>query len=170
LSTLLVLAGPKGAGKSWVAHIAERDFDVRYIDADLLILELRERGSSPDPRDGWLEPVRSAVLDALARHRAVSVEITGGWDSDYELMRAVADGGHRVVRIWISAPLDETLARLRDRTTRKVPVTEAEARSTYQRAVTRAAREQWDATIDTSGDKPTDIAAFVLRDLLADDA
>jgi shikimate kinase len=170
MSTLLVLAGPKGAGKSWVAHIAERDFDVHYVDADLLILELQERGFLPDPRNGWLEPVRAAVLDALVRHRAVSVEITGGWDSDYELMRAVADAGHRVVRIWISAPLDETLARLRDRTTRKVPVTEEEARSTYQQAVTRAAREQWDATIDTSGGERADITASVLRDLLADNA
>ena len=153
-------------GKSWVAQIAERDLGVHYLDADVLILGLLDRGSSPDPDDGWLDPVQSAVLDALARSPTVSVEITGAWDSDYKLIRNVEDAGHRVVRIWISAPLDETLARLRDRRTRKVPVTDADVRTVYQQAVTRAANERWDATIDTSGPERPEVAVAVVRGLL----
>jgi shikimate kinase len=170
LRTLIVLAGPKAVGKSWVAHIAEREFGVHYLDADLMILELLERGSVPDPDDGWLEPVQRAVLAALSRHPVVSVEITGGWDSDYKLIRNVTHAGHRVVRIWISAPLEETLVRLRERSTPKVPVTEADARTTYQEAVTRAASERWDATLDTSGSERADVAAAVLQSLLGSDA
>ena len=160
LGTLLVLAGPKGVGKSWVAAIAERDFGVHYVDADLLILELLEKGSSPDPEDGWLNPVRGAVLDALARYPVVSAEITGAWDSDYKLIRDVRDAGHRATCIWICAPLEETLARLQARATRKVPISETEVRSTYQQAVDRARGEHWDATIETSGaERPDEVKA-----------
>jgi len=163
LGTLFVLAGPKGVGKSWVAGIAARDFGVHSVDADVLILELLERGARPDPDDGWLRPVQRAVLEALTEYPAVSAEITGAWESDYKLIHNVRDAGHRVVRIWILASLDETLARLRDRTTRKVPVAEAEARSTYRQAVDRARSEEWDATIDTSGDEQPDAASAVIR-------
>src|SRR6185295_13135891 len=97
LGTLLLLAGSKGVGKSWVAQIAEREFGVHYVDADVLILDLMANGSSPDPEDGWLAPVQEAVFDALAQHPAVSVEITGAWDSDYELARNVEQRGHRAV-------------------------------------------------------------------------
>ena len=164
LGTLLVLAGPKGVGKSWVAAIAERDFGVHYVDADLLILELLEKGSSPDPEDGWLNPVRGAVLDALARYPVVSAEITGAWDSDYKLIRDVRDAGHRATCIWICAPLEETLARLQARATRKVPISETEVRSTYQQAVDRARGEHWDATIETSGaERPDEVKAVIGR-------
>jgi hypothetical protein len=166
LGTLLLLAGPKGVGKSWVAEIAERDFAVRHLDADRLILALLEKGSSPDPEDGWLVPVQAAVLDALARHPAVSVEITGSWDSDYKLARDVERRGHRVARLLISAPLSETLVRLRARTSRKVPVSEAEARSIYFRAEQRTRREHWDARLDTSGTEQPGRVAAVLRQLL----
>jgi predicted kinase len=156
--TLLVLAGSKGVGKSWVADIATRRFGVHYVDADVLILDLLERGSSPDPDDGWLNPVQGSVLDALTRYPAVSVEITGAWDSDDKLIRNVVDAGYRVVRIWITAPVEETLARVRARTIRRVAVSDAEARSTYQQAVDRARSEHWDATIETSGAERPDTA------------
>jgi hypothetical protein len=119
LGTLLLLAGPKGVAKSWVAQIAEQDFGVHYLDADLLILARLEQGTSPDPEAGWLQPVQEAVVDALARYRRVSVEITGAWDSDYELAHNIEERGHEVVRLLVSAPLPETLARLR--TTHRVP-------------------------------------------------
>ena len=82
MGTLLLLAGPKGVGKSWVAQIAERDFAVHYLDADLLIIALLETGCGPDPEHGWLQPVQEAVFDALAQYPAVSVEVTGAWESD----------------------------------------------------------------------------------------
>jgi hypothetical protein len=89
LGTQRLLAGPKGVGKSWVAQIAEREFGVLYLDADVLILGLLANGTSPDPEDGWLVPVQEAVLGALARYPAVSAEITSAWDSDYKLARNV---------------------------------------------------------------------------------
>ncbi len=80
--------------------------------------------------------------------------------------RNVEQRGHRVLRVLLSAPLPETLARLRARTTRKVPVSGEEARSTYFRAEERTRREHWDARLDTSGTEQPDKAAAVLRQLL----
>jgi hypothetical protein len=139
---------------------------VHHVDADVLILDLLEKGSIPDPEDGWLKPVQGAVLDALTWHGAVSVEITGAWDSDYKLIRNVVEAGHRVVRIWIVAPVEKTLARLQTRTTQKIPVSETEARSTYQQAIDRARFEHLDDTIETSGVERPEIANAVLRRLL----
>ncbi len=168
MGTLLVLAGPKAVGKSWFAQIAEREFGVHYVDADLLISGLLKEGSRPHPEDGWLEPVRAAVFDALSRYSTVSVEITGGWESDYKLIRSAEERGHRVLRLWLSAPLDETLARLRERRAEKVPVAEPEARATYARALDRAAREHWDASFETAGRQEPESAAAILRHLLDD--
>jgi hypothetical protein len=70
----------------------------------------------------------------------------------------------------ISAPLEETLARLRGRTSRKVPVSEEEARATYAQAEDRARHEHWDARLDTSGIEQPQAAATLLRQLLGDDA
>jgi shikimate kinase len=167
VATFLLLAGAKGVGKSWVADIAQQEFGVHYVDADLLILDLIERGVEPDPLFGWLEPVRAAVLDALRSRPFVSAEITGAWDSDYKLAGEVEQGGHQVVRVLISAPLEETLERLRMRRTRKVPVSEDEARSEYARVQERVARERWDARLDTSGVEDRERATRVLRQLLS---
>jgi hypothetical protein len=128
------------------------------------------QGSRRDPDDGWLRPVQAAVLDALTRHPAVSAEITGAWDSDDTLVRDVRDAGHRLVRVWIIATLEETLARLRTRTSRKVSVSETEARSTRRRAVDRARAETWDATIEASGAERSDVVKAVLQRLIASSA
>jgi shikimate kinase len=166
LGTLLLLAGPKGVGKSWVAQLAEREFAIHYVDADLLILALLEKGASPDPEDGWLLPVQASVFDALARYPAVSAEITGGWASDYRLARNVEQRGHRVLRVLLSAPLEETLERLRRRTTSKVPVSDDEARATYAQVEARVPREHWDAKIDTTGAEEPDRVVEALRRIL----
>jgi pimeloyl-ACP methyl ester carboxylesterase/predicted kinase len=166
VGTLLLLAGPKGVGKSWVAAIAERDFGVHYVDADLLILDLLDHGAQPDPEGGWLEPVRAVVFDALTTYPAVSAEITGAWDSDYELADEAEQRGHRVVRLLISAPLDETLQRLRTRTATKVPVSDDEAQVIFARVQDRVPGERWDATLDASGDEQPENVKRVLRELL----
>jgi shikimate kinase len=163
MGTVLLLAGPKGVGKSWIAGIVERELGVRYLDADALILDLVAEGIHPDPEDGWLDDVERAVVGALLETEAISVEVTGAWESDYKLAQHLEDRGHRVIRVWVIAPRDETIARLKARLARKYPVTEAEARSTYERACARAAREQWDVVLETSGDMQPEPAVEAIR-------
>ena len=97
---VLVIYGPKGAGKSWVADELRRRAGVAHVDTDRVVLDLLDRGERPDPRLGWLEQVESEVRGALGDHAAVSVEATGAWDSDWILADRLTAAGYRVLQVW----------------------------------------------------------------------
>ncbi|HEY6744864.1 MAG TPA: AAA family ATPase [Mycobacteriales bacterium] len=150
-STVVVLYGPKAAGKSWVAGELARRAGVRHVDADAVVLDLLDRGARPDPRLGWLDPVEAEVRRALAEHPLVSVEATGAWDSDWLLADRLAASGVRVVPVWITAPLEVTLQRLAARRSRKVPVSRPDAVWIHSEATRRAAERSFAAVLDLSG-------------------
>lgn len=157
----MLLVGPKAVGKTWVAqNIAQ--LGVEYLDVDAFVLDLLAHGEHPDSQDGWLRWVEPAVDRALAEHDVVSVEATGAWESDYRLGEHLERRGHRVVRVWVTASEEESIARLNARTTSKVPVDEAEARRIYSAATLRARRECWDAMIDTAGAPDAELPVRVL--------
>jgi dephospho-CoA kinase len=162
VTTVVVLYGPKAAGKSQVAEILRARHRVAHVDADALVLELLARGVRPDPQLGWLLQVEDAVEGALQAGGAVSVEATGAWDSDWRLAQDLEDRGHAVLRVWVSAPLEVTLRRLAERTARKAPVTQAEARAIWTTATDRATRRAFDLALNTG-----DIAEEELPDALA---
>lgn len=149
--TVVVLYGPKGAGKSWVADELFRRAGVRHVDVDRLVLDLLDRGERPDPEQGWLEPVEIEIRRAVSNHPRVSVEATGAWDSDWTLAERLAVAGWRVLQVWVSAPLEVTLERLARRRSRKVPVSLPEARWIHDAATRRAATRSFTAVIDTAG-------------------
>jgi cytidylate kinase len=149
--SVVVIYGPKGAGKSWVADELRRRAGVAHVDADRVVLGLLDRGARPDPRLGWLEQVESEVRRAVGDHGVVSVEATGAWDSDWILADRLTAAGYRVLRVWVTAPLEVTLDRLAHRRGRKVPVTTDEARWIHGEATRRAAVRSFAAVIETSG-------------------
>jgi hypothetical protein len=61
LPTIVVLDGPTGTGKSWVADQRCRPTGGQHVDADWVILDRLDRDERPDPRLGWLEQVETAV-------------------------------------------------------------------------------------------------------------
>ena len=159
---MILLFGPKGIGKSWVAEVLSSTLGIVYVDADLLILDLLSAGHIPEPEAGWLIPVERAVFDALAGSDSVSVEATGAWDSDYQLAQDLEAVGHRVIRVWLKAPEETTILRLITRPPKKLPISEADARWIYASSIARAAREHWDLDVDLSGGKdPVRIADLV---------
>jgi hypothetical protein len=101
------------------------------------------------------------------------------WHNDFEVMRnvlaaalfdwrladALESGGVEVVRVWVWAPKEETLARLRARTGRKVPVSEAER--IYDAACANAASRRFDLRLDTTGELQPHGLADALSALLA---
>jgi shikimate kinase len=145
-----VLYGPKAAGKSQVAAILREQHRLAHVDPDVLVLDLLARGDRPDPELGWLPQVEDAVERALQTSAAVSVEATGAWGSDWQLTRDLEDRGHRVLTVWVSAPLEVTLRRLAQRTAPTVPVTQAEARTIWTAANDRASSRVFDLALDTS--------------------
>jgi cytidylate kinase len=148
---IVVIYGPKGAGKSWVAEELRRRAGVVHVDADRVVLDLLGRGERPDPRLGWLEQVAAEVRRVAGDDRVVSVEATGAWDSDWTLADRLSAAGYRVVPVWVTAPLEVTLDRLARRRSRKVPVTAEEARWIHGEATRRAATRSFAAVIETSG-------------------
>jgi shikimate kinase len=149
--TVVVLYGPKGAGKSWVADELSRRIGVHHVDVDRMVLDLLGRGQRPDPEQGWLEPVETEIRRAVCDHSLVSVEATGAWDSDWTLADHLTAAGCRVLPVWVTAPLEVTLDRLTRRRSRKVPVSPQEARWIHEEATRRAATRSFAAVIDTAG-------------------
>jgi hypothetical protein len=76
-------------------------------------------------------------------------EATGAWDSDWQLAKDLEDLGHVVLTVWVSAPLALTLRRLAERTARKAPVTQAEARAIWTAANDRSRQHTFDLTLNT---------------------
>ena len=163
---MILLVGPKGVGKTWVAEILSSTLGVAYVDADLLILELQGAGHQPDPEFGWLIPVERAVCAALTGSESISVEATGAWNSDYQLAQDLEEVGHRVIRVLLKAPEETTIARLIARPPNKVPVSETDARSIYAKSTARAASERWDLEVDLFGEKNPGRIAELLRALI----
>jgi cytidylate kinase len=153
---VVVLYGPKGAGKSWVATELSRRAGVHHVDADLVVLGLLDRGVRPDPRLGWLDEVETAARQAVREHSRVSVEATGAWDSDWMLADRLAAAGCRVLAVWVTAPLEVTLQRLAGRGSGKVPVSSQEASWIHAEATRRAAVRSFAAVIDTSPPRDPD--------------
>ena len=151
LSTVVVLYGPKAAGKSWVADELRRRAGVQHVDADRVVLDLLDRGARPDPQLGCLDQVEAEVLRAVGEHPLVSVEATGAWDSDWMLADRLAASGCRVLLVWVTAPLEVTLQRLAGRRSRKVPVSRQDAAWVHGEATRRAAARSFAAVLDTSG-------------------
>ena len=52
MGTVILLVGPKGVGKTWVAEILSSTLGIACVDADLLILELQGAGHQPDGGHG----------------------------------------------------------------------------------------------------------------------
>ncbi len=76
---VLVLVGPKGAGKSTLGRILDAELGVHFVVVEPLFLALREAlgAGHPDLERRGFEAVRDAVWAALDRYDAVGFETTG---------------------------------------------------------------------------------------------
>lgn len=125
--------------------------DVWHVDTDRLVLELLAAGTLPDPELGWLRHVEDAVEAASTLQGVVSVEATGAYDTDWLLLEHLAVTGVRTVPIWVWAPEQVAIERLRERdATAKVAVSEREARRIHRAATKKARGRPFVVTFNTS--------------------
>ncbi len=138
MKTVVVLYGPKAAGKTKLARRLNDELSIDHIDPDELVLIWIAKGLKPDPEVGWLEPVLDKVISLLETSETVSVEATGAWKSDWQLADNLESTGINVLRIWLNAPEEILIERLRSRREKRFPVTEAEAKEIYKKATNEA--------------------------------
>jgi hypothetical protein len=149
--------------------VLEEALGVRHFDADPLILDLVARGIVPHPVDGWSPWVQPEVERLLADNGLASVEAVGAYEADFDIADRMETRGHRVIRVWLTAPVEETLSRLRSRTVPRAPTTEEAARESYRKATEIAARRRWDLVFDASGAPDPDRLLAALGPLLTND-
>ncbi|MEM7243953.1 MAG: GNAT family N-acetyltransferase [Acidobacteriota bacterium] len=109
-AAILVLLGPKGAGKSFLGRLMESELSVSFIDVESIFLSL------DDPRDvtNGYERVADEVAAHSAGGSAVSLELTGASEHADELIERLRGlGSVRLVRV--DATLSTCLRRVRDR-------------------------------------------------------
>ena len=100
LASVVVIYGPKGAGKSWVPDELRRRAGVAHVDADRVVLD----------------------------HAVVSLEAIGAWDSDWILADRLAAAGYRVLQVRVTARWRSRSTGLPTGGAERCPVTVDEAR------------------------------------------
>jgi adenylate kinase family enzyme len=148
MGTAVVIYGPKGAGKSHLARLLERELEISHIDPDTLVLEWTKQGLRPDPKNGWLTEIVRATKSVLETHKAVSLEATGAWDSDWNLPGLLKDTGHDVVTIRLLVDRATAMTRLSTRKEARVPVSASEAEHIWKEAAARRNSQNVDLEID----------------------
>ncbi len=76
---LVVLVGPKGAGKSTIGHILATELGIHFLRVEPLFLTVRDEigATHPEFEKHGFEAVFASVRNALAAHRLVCFESTG---------------------------------------------------------------------------------------------
>lgn len=79
MKSVLLLVGPKGAGKTTIGQLLALELGVRFLRVEPLFLQVRSAlgPAHPDYERRGFEAVVSALVDALAGHDTVCLESTG---------------------------------------------------------------------------------------------
>ena len=166
MQTVVVLYGPKAAGKTRLARRLSDELSVNHVDPDELVLNWTAQGLKPDPELGWLEPVLKKITSTLETSDTVSVEATGAWNSDWQLADILESAGINVLRIWLNAPEEILIERLRSRPEKRFPVTEAEAKKIYEKATAEARNRSFVLKLCTRDDTFEDKAVITIRNII----
>ncbi len=151
MKRLLVLVGPKGAGKSTIGHLLAAEPGVRFLRVEPLFLEVRARlgASHPDFERLGFAAVLEGIRDAFARHDTVCIESTGAstlFASFLASLRALAT----VFLVRVVATPEQCVERIRGRDrSLHIPVSDDEV-DRINAAALRVSLP-WDAEIDNRG-------------------
>lgn len=161
---LIVLIGPKGAGKSYVGRLLQSAGKAHFLHVEPLWMayyaECDRLGRARSIPDG-INAVRPVIISALQQHRHVCVETTGGSrDILDDLLNAGAAAGVLVVRI--NAPLKTCLNRIEARDpTHQIPVPSDTIQEIYE--LNRNSKEPVALTLENVSMSDADILASFSR-------
>ncbi len=153
MGTLFVLVGPKGAGKSHLGAVLQRELGVGFLRVEPIFLDVIRtlgRGAASE-REGFRR-VGEEVEGRLATTPALVIESTGASDEFAPFLARLRER-HCVMLFAIRAPLDVCAERVRTRdATNHIPVSDDLVAQVNARAV--AVSLPWDGEFDNSGPAP----------------
>ncbi len=152
MKKVIVLVGPKGAGKTTIGRFLEAELGIEFFCVEPLFLEVRARlgASHPDLERQGFEAVLASLGDALARSAVVCFDSTGA-SARFPWLLSELGKLARVVLIRVLADPAQCLERVRQRNAAlHIPIADA----AIERINDVAARVElpWDAKLDNRGE------------------
>ena len=166
MKQVLVLVGPKGAGKSTIGHILAADLGLHFLRVEPLFLEVRARLGASDPQfeTAGFRAVLGAVRDALSRYDIVCFETTGASTHVASLLAALRAEA-RVLLIRVLAAPDQCLTRIHSRDASiHIPVSDDQIARIN--AIAHAVALPWTAELDNRGPLDRTFIVSTVRSLL----
>ena len=163
---VLVLVGPKGAGKSTIGHILATDLGLHFLRVEPLFLHARARlgASNPQLEAAGFQAVLGALLEALRRHDVVCFETTGASTRVSVLLEALRLEAN-VLLIRVLAAPDQCLTRIRTRDASiHIPVSDDQIERVN--AIAQTVVLPWTAELDNRGPIDRTLIASTVRSLL----
>jgi len=132
---LIILAGPKGSGKSHIGRLLEKRLGVLFFHVEPLWMdyyaECRSSGRKPETSMG-IARICPSIVAALRDNGYVCVETTG---ASKEILNALLSLEHpsRTLLVRISAPLETCLERIAKRDqTEQIPMNVESSRKVHE--------------------------------------
>lgn len=166
-SHIVLLVGPKGAGKSTLGALLERDLGARFIRVESIYLQVLQAHPNVDPAS--LEPLGFEAilkeLDCVAQsNRVVCIESTGtaGY---FPTFLARLQAQHRVTLVRVVALAEICIARVKRRDAiGHIAVSDERVREINR--VAASVRMPWDIEVNNSGEQSAeDVAQEIARAL-----
>lgn len=161
---LVVLVGPKGAGKSTVGRMIESRFDAHFMDVERIAIRvLRSMGGIIDETYARraFEEIARAIRAVEREHAAIVIETTGASEETVKFLhRLMARHDVRLIRVRASA---ETCAeRIKTRNqSKQISVSDEVIRTMHARS--NALNLPWDIEIDNNDERTIDEIEALLR-------
>ena len=167
---VLVLVGPKGAGKSTIGHILATDLGLHFLRVEPIFLDVRARlgASHSEFEAAGFQAVLSALREALGQHDIVCFETTGASAYVSWLLEALRQEA-RVLLVRILAAPDQCLTRIRARDPSiHIPVSDDQVERINTIAQTVVL--PWTAELDNHGPLDRTLIVSTVRSLLTTSA
>ena len=165
---VIVLVGPKGAGKSTIGDFLARELGLHFVRVEPMFLEVRARlgGNHPEYERRGFELLRERLREELSTHDAICFESTGAAPEQLDFtLDGLRDLAHiSLVRVFAGS--EQCLARVRARDTSiHIPVSDDQVERIN--AIASRVSLPWAADIDNSGDFQGAVIAATVREILS---